>query len=81
MTAPKAPPQPIPEVPPETKPDGENVKWVAGLLAMGRGERGLHLDQWVLAKCPGGTRLAGRKVDRKERAMDVHARLLATDRR
>src|SRR5262245_52799750 len=30
MTAPKAPPPPIPEVPPETKPDGENVKWVPG---------------------------------------------------
>src|SRR5215831_6428182 len=30
MTAPKAPPPPIPEIPPETKPDGENVKWVPG---------------------------------------------------
>ena len=30
MTAPKAPPAPIPELPPETKPDGANVKWVPG---------------------------------------------------
>jgi hypothetical protein len=30
MTAPKAPPAPIPEVPPDTKPDGANVKWVGG---------------------------------------------------
>src|SRR5262245_45824951 len=30
MTAPKAPPAPIPEVPPEAKPDGANVKWVPG---------------------------------------------------
>ena len=30
MTAPKKPPAPIPEVPPETKPDGDNVKWIPG---------------------------------------------------
>jgi hypothetical protein len=30
MTAPKAPPPPVPEVPPETKPEGTNVKWVPG---------------------------------------------------
>src|SRR5262245_54748237 len=30
VTAPKAPPKPIPELPPETKPDGENVRWVPG---------------------------------------------------
>jgi len=30
MTAPKKPPAPVPELPPETKPDGENVKWVPG---------------------------------------------------
>jgi len=30
MTAPKAPPEPIPEVPPDTKPEGENVRWVPG---------------------------------------------------
>ncbi len=30
MTSPKAPPPPVPEEPPETKPDGENVKWVPG---------------------------------------------------
>ncbi|MCE9563563.1 MAG: hypothetical protein K8U57_16095 [Planctomycetes bacterium] len=30
MTAPKAPPAPIPELPPETKPDGQNVQWISG---------------------------------------------------
>lgn len=30
MTAPKAPPAPIPELPPDAKPDGANVKWVPG---------------------------------------------------
>jgi hypothetical protein len=30
MTAPKAPPPPIPELPPDTKPDGKNVKWIPG---------------------------------------------------
>jgi hypothetical protein len=30
ITAPKAPPAPIPELPPDTKPDGDNVKWVPG---------------------------------------------------
>lgn len=30
VTAPKAPPPPIPELPPEAKPDGDNVKWVPG---------------------------------------------------
>src|SRR5262245_55855797 len=30
MTAPKAPPVPLPEVPPDTRPDGQNVKWVHG---------------------------------------------------
>jgi hypothetical protein len=33
MTAPKAPPPPINEVPPETKPDGDNVKWIPGYWA------------------------------------------------
>ncbi|MBA4186951.1 MAG: hypothetical protein C0467_02930 [Planctomycetaceae bacterium] len=30
MTAPKAPPDPIPELPPDTKPEGQNVRWVPG---------------------------------------------------
>ena len=30
MTAPKAPPAPIPELPPEAKPDGDRVQWVPG---------------------------------------------------
>jgi len=30
MTAPRKPPNPIPELPPDTKPEGENVKWVPG---------------------------------------------------
>src|SRR5262249_40649586 len=30
MTAPKAPPPPIPEIPPDTKPEGANVKWIPG---------------------------------------------------
>ena len=30
MTAPKAPPPPINEVPPDVKPDGANVKWIPG---------------------------------------------------
>ena len=30
ITAPKAPPPPIPELPPDTKPDGANVKWIPG---------------------------------------------------
>jgi hypothetical protein len=30
LTAPKAPPKPIPELPPDTKPEGENVRWVPG---------------------------------------------------
>lgn len=30
MTAPKAPPAPITEVPPESKPEGANVKWIPG---------------------------------------------------
>ncbi|HSQ56019.1 MAG TPA: hypothetical protein VLM40_09750, partial [Gemmata sp.] len=30
VTAPKAPPPPIPEIPPETKPEGANVTWVPG---------------------------------------------------
>lgn len=30
MTAPKAPPKPIPELPPDTKPEGDNVRWVPG---------------------------------------------------
>jgi len=30
MTAPKAPPAPITEVPPDTKPEGANVKWIPG---------------------------------------------------
>lgn len=33
MTAPKAPPPPIPELPPDTKPDGNNVKWIPGYWA------------------------------------------------
>lgn len=33
MTAPKAPPAPIPELPPDTKPDGNNVKWIPGYWA------------------------------------------------
>ncbi len=38
IAAPKAPPPPIPELPPDTKPDGENVKWVSGYW-MWDGER------------------------------------------
>ena len=30
MTAPKAPPAPIAEIPPEIKPEGSNVKWIPG---------------------------------------------------
>jgi hypothetical protein len=30
MTAPKAPPEPINEVPPDIKPEGTNVKWIPG---------------------------------------------------
>src|SRR5262249_11471166 len=30
MTAPKAPPPPVPELPPETKPAGNDVRWVPG---------------------------------------------------
>jgi YXWGXW repeat-containing protein len=30
MTAPRKPPNPIPELPPDTKPEGENVRWVSG---------------------------------------------------
>lgn len=33
MTAPKAPPPPVPELPPDTKPDGTNVKWIPGYWA------------------------------------------------
>lgn len=33
MTAPQAPPPPIPELPPDTKPDGNNVKWIPGYWA------------------------------------------------
>jgi len=30
LLAPKAPPPPVPELPPETKPDGDNIVWVPG---------------------------------------------------
>ncbi|MDW8244636.1 MAG: hypothetical protein RMJ88_15625, partial [Thermogemmata sp.] len=30
LTAPKAPPPPVPEEPPESKPEGENVQWIPG---------------------------------------------------
>lgn len=30
MVAPKAPPPPVPEEPPESKPEGENVRWIPG---------------------------------------------------
>jgi hypothetical protein len=30
MVAPKAPPAPVPELPPETKPEGNDVRWVPG---------------------------------------------------
>lgn len=30
MIAPKAPPPPVPEEPPESKPEGDNVRWVPG---------------------------------------------------
>jgi hypothetical protein len=33
MIAPKAPPEPIEELPPEEKPEGENVAWIAGYWA------------------------------------------------
>ena len=80
MTAPKAPPKPIPELPPDTKPEGENVRWVPGYWHWDA-EKGDFM--WISGfwrNVPPGRDLAGGRVDREERNLDVHARVLASDR-
>ncbi len=72
----QAPPADIAELPPEYKPDGNNVQWIPGYWAWDPIARRFHLDQWRLARCPAKSPMGQRLLGVVSRGIPLDLRFL-----